>query len=103
MACVYAQWHVFLSREPPKARMRLTSSHAHGILIPHVLSGWRRTGRPPRPGLSARPSSPSCRKRRAHLYTKRRLIPTVSAIWEIDTLSAIRDSKIIKDPREVMG
>jgi hypothetical protein len=60
MACVYAQWHVFLSREPPKARMRLTSSHAHGILIPHVLSGWRRTGRPPRPGLSARPSSPSC-------------------------------------------
>src|SRR5215510_8838210 len=51
-------------------------------------------GRCPRPGLSASPSTPYWRKRFAHLYTKRRLIPTVSAMCEIGTPSAT--SKIIR-------
>ena len=53
---------------------------------------WR--GTRPRPGLSANPSTPCARKRCAHLYTKRRLIPTMAAMAVIDTPSAT--SKIIR-------
>ena len=52
---------------------------------------WR--GTRPRPGLSANPSTPCARNRCAHLYTKRRLIPTMAAMAVIDTPSAT--SKII--------
>ena len=51
----------------------------------------------PRPGLSAKPSTPCARNRCAHLYTKRRLIPTVAAMAVIDTPSAT--SKIIRARR----
>src|SRR5215468_10779376 len=50
-----------------------------------------------RPGLSAKPSTPCTRNRRTHLYTKRRLIPTVAATSEIDMPSAT--SKMIRPRR----
>jgi hypothetical protein len=53
--------------------------------------------REPRPGLSVNPSIPCCRNRCPHLYTKRRLIPTVAATSEIDMPSAT--SKIIRPRR----
>jgi hypothetical protein len=52
---------------------------------------WRSTR--PRPGLSVNPSTPCARNRCAHLYTKRRLSPTVAAMAVIGTPSAI--SKMI--------
>jgi len=44
--------------------------------------------REPRPGVSVNPATPCSRNRRTHLYTKRRLIPTVAAMSEIDMPSA---------------
>ena len=56
---------------------------------------WRGTRRPcpPRPGLSVNPATRCSRKRGTHLYTKRRLIPTLRAMSVITTPSA--RSKII--------
>src|SRR5262245_50313602 len=51
----------------------------------------------PRPALSVNPSTPCARNRRTHLYTKRRLIPTVAATSEIAMPSAT--SKIIRPRR----
>src|SRR5262249_12005388 len=48
-----------------------------GMRRPQVLSIWRGHGRRPRPGLSVSPAIPCCRNLCTHLYTKRRLSPTV--------------------------
>ena len=51
----------------------------------------------PRPDWSVNPATPCSRNRRTHLYTKRRLIPTVAAMSEIDMPSAT--SKMIRPRR----
>jgi hypothetical protein len=54
---------------------------------------WRGPRPEPRPGLPAKPSTPCVRNRCTHLYTKRRLMPTVAAMSVIVTPSA-RSNKI---------
>ena len=87
-------------RPPPSAQ------HNRCLPVPHapreryptaVACGsyggpWRgtRRPRPPRPGLSVNPSTRCSRKRCTHLYTKRRLIPTLTAMAVIATPSAKR-------------
>src|SRR4029453_14137483 len=83
-----------LNLSPSTALLRVCSArHAH-MSCCSARAGWDTTRREPRPGLSANPSTPCSKKRCAHLYTKRRLIPTVAPMSVIVTPSAKR--KIIR-------
>ena len=67
---------------------RLTCTQCYSRVRCSCRGAWRGTRPAPRPGLSAKPPTPCVRKRCTHLYTKRRLIPTVAAMVAIGTPSA---------------
>jgi len=99
-----------LGKLPLTARVHQTGGYGRALAAPLALSHYPSTapgraapaggawgGTRLRPGLSAKPSRPCARNRRTHLYTKRRLIPTVAATAEIDMPSAT--STIIRPRR----